>query len=295
MLRSLAIVFLVALGALRPVTAGSAFHTGSDQTCQPTGSIMRLAGLPEASGLVASRTTPGRLWAHNDSGKPEIFALDLKGKVEGRVTLSGAGVQDWEAMTSGPCGTGTCLFIADIGDNGAKRASITVYRVPEPTKAAGAAKVDAVFRASYPDGAHDAEAIMAAADGGLYIVTKGDTGHIALYRFPRELKSGATMRLERIGAPIAMAGAAEHTRITDGTISPDGQWAVLRSRAALTFYRAEEFLKGNFREVRRVDLRGLGEPQGEGVAFGAKDTIYVAGEGGGKSAPGTLAALSCAG
>ena len=47
------------------------------------------------------------------------------------------------------------------------------------------------------------------------------------------------------------------------------------------------------KEARRMDLKSLGEPQGEAVAFGPSDTVYIAGEGGGRSQPGTLAALSC--
>ena len=64
-------------------------------------------------------------------------------------------------------------------------------------------QVEGVVRASYPDGAHDAEALLAAPDGTLYIVTKGDTGHVALYRFPPELRNGTTLRLERVGAPLS--------------------------------------------------------------------------------------------
>jgi len=266
----------------------------SAPVCKPEGSVMRLAGLPEASGLVASRSTPGRLWAHNDSGKPEIFAVDVKGKVTGRVSISGAAVEDWEAMASAPCGNGTCLYIADIGDNEAKRKQVTIYRVPEPAKASGSAQADGVFRASYPDGAHDAEALLAAPDGTLYIVTKGDTGSVALYRFPRVLAAGSTARLERVGAPLSKGQPAEDARITDGAISLDGEWVVLRTLHALTFYRASEFLQGAFREARRLDLKPFGEPQGEGVAFGPSNTLYVAGEGGGKSQPGTLGILSCA-
>jgi hypothetical protein len=262
--------------------------------CKPAGSTMRLAGLPEASGLVVSRVAQGRLWAHNDSGKPEIFALDANGKVTGRVTISGAAVQDWEAMASGPCESSTCLYIADIGDNDAGRSDIIIYRVPEPATVSGSAQVNGMFRASYPDGAHDAEALLVAPDGRLYIVTKGDTGHIALYRFPRELRDRVTMRLERVGDPLSNGKPADDARITDGAISADGEWVVLRTRAALTFYRASEFLEGNFRKTHSVDLKPLAEPQGEAVAFGAANMVYVAGEGGGKSQPGTLAALSCA-
>ena len=265
----------------------------SPAACRAAGPIMRIGALPEASGLAASRVTPGRLWAHNDSGKPEIIALDAKGQVAGRVSLSGASIEDWEAIASAPCGSGHCLYVADIGDNSARRRSVVVYRVPEPANASGSAQVDAVLRASYPDGAHDAEALLASPDGGLYIVTKGDTGHIALYRFPRDLKNGTSVQLERVGSPMSKGTPRDNARITDGGISPDGEWAVLRTLETLVFYRAAEFLKGDFQEVQRADLRSLREPQGEGVAFGPGNTVYVAGEGGGKSQPGTLAVLSC--
>jgi hypothetical protein len=261
-------------------------------TCQPSGTVMRLAGLPEASGLAASRQHPARLWALNDSGKPEIFALDAKGNVTGRVAVSGAQVQDWEAIATGKCGSGTCLFIADIGDNAARRKDVTIYRIAEPSAGATSVTVDAAIRASYPDGAHDAEALLVEPDGALYIVTKGET---ALYRVPRDAKPGAAVRLERIGTPIASGKRAEGGRITDGAISPDGDLVALRTLDSLAFYRATDFLKGEFKEIRRADLRSLREPQGEAVAFGANGTVYLAGESGGRSQSGTLAVLSCPG
>lgn len=287
-------VTCMVIGALVPPKAWPASQADSVQNCKPTGSMMRVADVPEVSGLVASRVTPGRLWAHNDSGKPQIFALDVKGTVTGSVAISGAVLEDWEALASGSCGNGTCLYIADIGDNNGKRTEIVVYRVPEPAKTGGSVQVDGVFRASYPDGAHDAEALLAAPDGTLYVVTKGETGPVALYRFPREVRADTAMRLERVGAPLFQGGPAKEARITDAAVSSDGEWVVLRTRTALTFYRAAEFLKGSFREARSVDLKPLGEPQGEAVAFGpSNNTIYVAGEGGGKGQSGTLAVLSC--
>ena len=65
---------------------------------------------------------------------------------------------------------------------------------PEPEAATGPVEVTGIFHATYPDHAHDAEALLVAEDGWLHIVTKGDTGPIALYRFPRELQPGRTMR-----------------------------------------------------------------------------------------------------
>jgi hypothetical protein len=263
-------------------------------TCKPSGSLMRLAGLTEASGLVASRATPGRLWSHNDSGKPVLTAFDAKANVTGHVAIAGARVADWEAIATAPCGSGSCLFIADIGDNSGKRQDIAIYRVPEPAQLGGSAQVDAVIRATYPDGAHDAEALLASPDGTLYIVTKGDTGPVTLYRVPRGAGGNATVRLEAVGAPLSKGAPGANARITDGAISGDGEWVVLRTKTALIFYRAADFLKGSFREARRVDLTSLGEPQGEGVAFGPSNTVYVASEGGGKAQPGTLAVVSCA-
>ena len=52
-------------------------------------------------------------------------------------------------------------------------------------------------------------------------------------------------------------------------------------------------MSGNWREAGRVSLKTLGEPQGEGIAFGDERTIYVVGEGGGKSRPGTFGRLTC--
>ena len=68
---------------------------------------------------------------------------------------------------------------------------------------------------------------------------------------------------------------------------------MLRSTRALTFYRTDGLLEGSWQEAGRVSVTSLGEPQGEGVAFGADNVVYLVGEGGGQSRPGTFAQLSC--
>ena len=73
----------------------------------------------------------------------------------------------------GRCPAGSCIYVGDVGDNAAKRKRITVYRIAEPTDAAGSATVTDVFHATYPDGAHDAEALLLAPDGRLHVVTEG--------------------------------------------------------------------------------------------------------------------------
>lgn len=176
---------------------------GSGNGCRPGGDLARMADLPEASGLAVSRRSSGYLWTHNDSGHPVVFAIDKKGSVTGKVRITGANVEDWEAIAVGPCSGGSCLYVADIGDNDAARKRITLYRIPEPTPSVTTAAVDAVFHLSYPDGAHDAEALLITPGGDIFIVTKGETGPVALYRAPRDLTAGSTARLERVGAAKA--------------------------------------------------------------------------------------------
>jgi hypothetical protein len=220
-----------------------------------------------------------------------LVALDKRGAVAGHVRVSGAKVEDWEAVAVGSCDAGSCVYIGDIGDNEAKRRRITVYQIPEPTASSGTVTVSGVFHATYPDGAQDAESLFAAA-GKLYVVTKGETGPAAVYRFPDKLQGGATVQLERIARISSKVDA--DSRLTDGSASPDGNWIVLRSRSALMFYRSAELFGGQARPAFTTPVASLKEPQGEGVALGADNTVFVAGEGGGKGQPGTFAYLTCA-
>lgn len=261
--------------------------------CRPSAPIAPLVEVPEASGLAVSGRQAGRLWTHNDSGDPVLFALDQKGTVTGRVRVSGASVDDWEALGAGPCAGGSCLYIADIGDNHGTREHITVYRLPEPSPSDAAAAVDAVFHLTYPDRAQDAETLLVGPGGQLFIVTKGESGAVALYRAPQDLRPGSTARLERVGQPLTPVRPAREFRITDGAISPDGQWVALRTTAHLVFYRTSDFLGGAWHEARRVDLAPLRERQGEGVALGPGHAVYLAGEGGGRRQPGTFAWFVC--
>jgi hypothetical protein len=262
--------------------------------CAPAGELRRVPQLVEGSGVAASHRVPGRLWAHNDSGAPVLFALSEDGSVTGQVRLEGATVDDWEAVAVGPCGAASCVFVGDIGDNDGSRDRITVYRVEEPTSDSGTATAVA-FHARYPDRAQDAEALVVDRDGRLFIVTKGDTGPVALYRFPAQLKAGTTVELERVGRPRSPGKPGRDDRITDAAVSADGNWVALRTTTRLTLHLATEFMTGNWREAARVSLAPLGEPQGEGLTFASDGSLYLVGEGGGKKQPGTFAKLSCPG
>lgn len=290
------VVWAVVFTKLIPVTADEErpplLQPSATAPCSGAQMLARLPDLPEASGLAVSRVHgDGVLWTHNDSGQPIVFALGLNGAVRGRITVTGAQVDDWEDIAAGPCPQGNCLYIADIGDNKGARPHITIYRVPEPTTVERATSPAEAFHASYPDGAKDAEAFFLGPGDRLFVVSKGEGSPITLYRFPERLTPGTPMKLERV-ATLADK-ARRDLRITDADMTWDGKWVALRTLEAVEFYRAADLLRGSPTPPVEFDVSRLREPQGEGVALAKDGTVYLAGEGRDGTRGGTLARMSC--
>ena len=117
------------------------------------------------------------------------------------------------------------LYFGDIGDNAAKRTEIDVYQVPEPR--GPSANVPWVrYRFRYPDGAHNAEALMVDPHSHrIYIASKAAIGPGELYEAP-PTPSTTDINVLTPVRPVP-------TLTTSGDISPDGQHMVL-----LTYFRA---------------------------------------------------------
>lgn len=127
----------------------------------------------EASGLDVSQRFPDRLYHNNDSGDGLRFYIsDLKGGNARAVEVEGDRPRDIEALSLGPCGAKTCLYLADIGDNPAKREGVAFTLVEEQETFTDRVKPLRVIRARYPDGAHNAEAMAVHPNGDLFLVTK---------------------------------------------------------------------------------------------------------------------------
>lgn len=262
-------------------------------TCRVDGSSVGLpTAVNESSGL-ALATGGQALWTHNDSGEPVLYRVGLDGRALGQVTVSGARVTDWEDVAAGPCpGGGPCLYVGDIGDNEAARPSITIYRVHEPGVGDARTRPAEALSAVYPEGAQDAEALVVLPDGGIFVVTKGETGGITIYRMPRTARPGTAARLERV-AQLAPGVVDRPQRITGAAASPDGQWLALRTLRQLAFYRTGDLASGRLGAPLTVDLRPLNEAQGEAVEFGPNGTVFLSSEAGGKNAQATLSRLAC--
>jgi hypothetical protein len=195
--------------------------------------------LDECSGAVAGATHPEVLYVHNDSGdSARFFAIGVDGVARGEFDVSGAGFVDWEDVARGPCssGGGSCLFFGDIGDNDEARASYAIYEVEEPAQiGAGqhAATATAIpFR--YPDGSHDAEALLVhPVTGAITIVTKVEKGSSTIYELPQPVTPGATATLAAAGSIKPPVGSS---RVTAGDVHPEGRGVLLRTHSDVFFF-----------------------------------------------------------
>ncbi len=267
---------------------------GDERACRVEGPPTLLPdAVHEASGLALGRRGPGVLWTHGDSGEPRLLAVSLDGTVLGTVRVAGAAAGDWEDISAGPCAAGACLYVGDIGDNDASRPRITVYRLPEPAPGDGTSAPAEALHATYPDGPHDAEALFVDAGGRIYVVTKGESGPVAVYRYPDSPRPGAVSRLERV-AELSAGKVGRNGRITGADVSADGRWVALRTLRTVSFHPFEAVTGGGGGgEPARFDLSAADEAQGEGIALGAGGVVYLASEGGKKKNPATLVRVTC--
>lgn len=92
MIRVLLLLVLAALPGSHAAADGAAQDTPrvASSPCTVSSPVVPLRGLPEASGVAASRRSPGLLWAHNDSGKPVIHAITSEASIVGSVEVDGA-------------------------------------------------------------------------------------------------------------------------------------------------------------------------------------------------------------
>lgn len=239
-------------------------------------SALRLAGparMEELSGLAVSRTYPGIVWGHGDSGQPPVlWALDLErgelafppylakkfddGASWPGLTLEGASNIDWEDLTT----LNGWLYLGEFGNNGNARRDLGLWALPEPNPRATERQRPAFFLPfHYPEQQRfpaeawvfDAEALFADPErNALYLITKhrkaGDVRRFIpgakLYRIPLDGAGRASTALTLVDQHEEM------TAVTAAELSPSGAWlAVLTYRTLWLFPRppaGEQWLSG---------------------------------------------------
>ena len=294
-LRVWAIAALLSIASAR----AASFADGVEVTKLP-------AFLNEVSGLAESRTNAGVFWVHNDSGdRPRVYAFNRAGAWLGRYTLRGATAVDWEDMAIGPAGGGrSYLYLADIGDNSARRSSVRVYRVAEPvvhtnqSPVTGTLSVVTRYDFRYPDGPRDAEGFMVdPLTGDFYVVSKREPDGNRLYRSVSP-SDRALNTLERVGT-------FSTTGTTGADISPDGLQVLIRRYSSTIDSssppaRAASYWRRPDASMSLVTLlaqpgqtvRLVAEAQGEAIAFAADNRgFYTTGEHGSRPGETTTQAV----
>jgi hypothetical protein len=234
--------------------------------------------MDELSGLARSRRDPSVLFANEDSGSgPVLTAVRTDGTVLGHVTVSGAAAVDWEDVAAGPGpGGAPALFVGDIGDNDAVRDGIQVYRVPEPAPDASATAPATRLDLRYPDGAHDAEALLVdPLRHELVIVIKrlgGGRAYTASASVA-EGPGGSAVTTLRRGPDVDLGW------VTAGDVSGDGRIVALRTYTRLAIWQRrgrEPLARTLARRPTCIAPADLGaEGQGEALALDRRGATAI--------------------
>ncbi len=296
-----ALVLLAACGRADAEDEEPRADDGAAAAAQTCRLVREAVSLPEevreTSGAALDPRPGGVFWTHGDSGtEPVLYAIAADGRLAGRVVVSGARNRDWEDVAIGPCPGGDCVYVGDIGHNsaGSNRGrgsrELLLYRAPLPLPTDSATRPAEAFRARFPGEGRDTEAMFVTADGGVYLVNKGQNDDIELWRWPVPLQPGPVdlVRVRVLAPEPEQPGDA----VTGAGASRDGRWVALRTYGRLALYRTADLL-GSGGPAFSMDLAPLGEPQGEGVAMRADGTVLLTSESGEGALPGRAAWLQC--
>ena len=246
------------LGALAVLPFGLGFAVSADAPA-PVGEVVFSFADPEiieSSGLIAQNGLFATINDSGDSGR--VFTVDPVDGSTVAVTEWEGEPTDVEAIAPLPDGD---LLVGDIGDNIAARDSVELLRVPFGEDG----EVDpATYELEYPDGAHDAEALLVhPKTGQVLVVAKEFIGR--LYAAPENLAEDDPNELTLLDGEVMPI-------VTDGAFFPDGKTFVLRGYTTATFYRWP-----SLKEIEDIPLPP--QEQGEGIAVDAAGNVYVSSEG----------------
>jgi hypothetical protein len=230
--------------------------------------------LDELSGMVVRR---GELWAVGDGGREiQLHRLDRSSCAVLDTRTADVDPYDVEDLAVGPDGA---FWVADIGDNDRARDTVAVVVLPQRGE-------PRLHRLSYPDGPHDAEALLVDAGGRPLVVTK-DVGRPAgIYRTAEPPDGAGPTSLLRVGdlalppsdTPGGPVGGIGSRLVTGAALSENGAVAALRTYTDAWLFpvRDGDLADALVRTPVRVPLPD--EPQGEAIAVDPEGTLLSGSE-----------------
>jgi hypothetical protein len=235
--------------------------------------------LVELSGMIA--TEDGFVVVNDSSDDPSrkrIFFLDRQCEVTDTRSYTGNGPRDPEDLGLAP--GGKTLYIADIGDNEKVRSTIALWTMP-----VDGSEPPVLNRLTYPDGRHDAEALLFDGEGMPIIVTR-ESGKARLYSPSSPLQAETAQ-----GVPLVKRGEVQWPKtttvndflgplgqlvITGGATSPDGSKVVLRTYAdAFEWDVTGGDVVAALTQTKPRATQLPGEPRGEAIAYSRDGAAFL--------------------
>lgn len=255
--------------------------------------------LDEISGIAASRREDGVLWAIDDSGKPaNLYAISHRGTRLGTFKIEGVKKTDWEDIASFELDGQPYLLIADTGDNGGIRKTLSLHVVEEPQdiEAGGTLKPAWSIQFRWPDGARDCEAVAVDAVRNEVLLITKKRQPPQLYTLPLRADDGKkvpktqTAKLAGTLAGVPQAKADERrdnpsmarlrSQVTAAGINPQRDAIAMMTYANLLVYPREAsdtWAQAVARPPLVVRMSLLPQPEAVTFSRGGKG-IYATGE-----------------
>jgi len=235
--------------------------------------------LTESSGAIMSERHAGAAYTINDSDNdPLLIGLDTTGAARGVWPIAGATNVDWEAVSIGPCPKSrSCIYIGDVGDNDRNIPFRVIYRLQEPAALDTRDSLTAESLAfTYPDGAHDVEAMYITPFGAVTLITKGRLSDAKgglrpalVYSIPASAWGTGRAVATLVDSLPIVQGTGPLDFITDAALSPDRRHLAVRTYVQVYIF-ATDPLTGLVDHATRpsvCSLSSTGESQGEGVTW----------------------------
>lgn len=245
----------------------------------PTVTPMLRQDYNELSGVAASQTYAGILYMHNDAKSSPVIITNAKGEDLGRIILDNIQTQNPEDISvgPGPVAGKNYIYLADIGDNKAARASVVVYRFQEPVISnpssqteihISVADIDKIT-VKYPGGAYNAETILVDPLTKDIAIASKETAKSMLYTAPYPQSTDTVILLRSVlKMPFDL--------LTSGDISPDGSEILLRNTGGTWYWKrqlGQSIAQALLGQPQKAPFTGT-EHQGEGICFAADGSGY---------------------
>lgn len=244
--------------------------------------------------MAASQHTPGAFWAINDSDTAaELHLVSSSGTRIASLPIEGVRNVDWEDLAPFTFEGKRYLLIADTGDNGGLRRTLSLIAIEEPKEVKDGTPLRPAWtvRFRWPDGPRDCEGVAVDSVAGKVLL-------ISKKRVPPEMFQ-VSLRPERDALQVArrialLRGIAQpstedlrrnpvygryRSQVTSAALSPDGRHlAVLNYGTAHVYARNEgQSWASSLRNPTRLEFPWM--PQAEAITWATDGrSLLIGGE-----------------